>query len=498
VRRRAFCTAGLAALAGAALPYRRVVAAPGGSDIAAVGLNGRQLTLKAADINDLHAGLRGELLSMGDPGYDGARRVWNGAFDRKPALVARCVGAADVVRAVGFASGNGILTAVRGGGHSLSGQSVCEGGFVIDLSAMRSVHIDPLKKLARLEPGTLIGQFDSEAQAFGLATTAGIAADTGMAGLTLGGGLGRLGPKFGLTIDNLMGAEVLTADGRFVKASADVNPDLLWGLRGGGGNFGVVTSFEYRLHAVGPMLFGGHLIYPFAGARRLMRSFADFAAAAPDELYVLTNFDATDEGTRQVKFNVCYCGPPGQAERVVAPLRQLGKPLEDRLAPASYLDLQRARDALKPYPPYGYYIKGGLIRSPAPALIDVVIDYIESAPLESGSIVLQPAGGAASRVPPQATAYWNRQCTYNIQAIGAWEVPGDGAQRNTEWVRGAWAKLEPFTQGYYVNLGETDQEAHEHRVRSAYGDNYPRLAALKRRYDPTNLFRLNANIKPAA
>lgn len=463
-----------------------------------MGLNGRQLTVKAADVNDLRAGLRGDLLRMGDPGYDGARRLWNGAFDRKPALVARCVGAADVVRAVAFASGNGILTAVRGGGHSLSGQSVCEGGIVIDLSPMRSVHIDPLAKLARVEPGTLIGQFDSEAQAFGLATTAGIAADTGMGGLTLGGGLGRLGPRFGLTIDNFMGAEVVTADGRFVKASAEVNPDLFWGLRGGGGNFGVVTSFEYRLHAVGPMLFGGQLIYPFAGARQLMRSFADFAAASPDELYVRTNFTANAEGTRQVKFNVCYCGPPGHAERVLAPLRRLGKPLQDRLAAASYLDLQGARDALGPYPPYGYYIKGGLVRDLSPAFIDAVVDYMESAPLQSGSIALEPAGGAASRVAPQATAYWNRQGTYAIVAVGAWKVPSDGAERNTEWVRGAWAKLEPFTQGYYVNLGETDQEAHEHRIRAAYGENYPRLAALKKRYDPTNLFRLNANIKQAA
>ena len=498
MKRRTFCAAGLAALAGTALPYHRVVAEPSGSDVAAVGLNGRRLTLKAADINDLRAGLRGDLLSVGDPAYDGARRLWNGAFDRKPALVARCVGVADVVRAVSFASGNGILTAVRGGGHSLSGQSVCEGGIVIDLSPMRSVRIDPLAKLARVEPGTLIGQFDSEAQAFGLATTVGVAADTGMAGLTLGGGLGRLGPKFGLTIDNFTGADVVTADGRFVKASADENPDLLWGLRGGGGNFGIVTSFEYRLHDVGPMLFGGDITYPFAGARRLMRSFADFTAAAPDELYVLTHIAATAEGARQVKFNVCYCGPSGQAERVVAPLRRLGKPLEDRLAPASYLDLQSARDALKPYPPYGYYIKGGLIRSIAPALVDVVIDYIESAPLQSGSIALEPAGGAASRVPPQATAYWNRQATYGILAVGAWKVPSDGAKRNTEWVRGAWAKLEPFTEGYYVNLGETEQEAHEHRVLAAYGENYPRLAALKKRYDPTNLFRLNANIKPVA
>jgi FAD/FMN-containing dehydrogenase len=495
MKRRTFCATGLAALAGTVIPYRRVGAA---TSVAVAGLDGRPLTLTAADINELRGGLRGELLMAGDPLYDSARKVWNGAFDRKPALIARCTGAADVVQAVSFAGAHGMLTAVRGGGHSLSGQSGCDGGIVIDLSPMRSVRVDPLAKMARVEPGTLIGQFDREAQAFGLATTVGVAADTGMAGLTLGGGLGRLGPKLGLTIDSFTAADVVTADGRFVRTSLDESPDLLWGLRGGGGNYGVVTSFEYRLHAVGPTVFGGHLIYPFAGARQLMRGFADFVAAAPDELYVLTNFTASDEGARVVKFNVCYCGPSGQAERVVAPLRRLGKPLEDSLAPTTYLELQGARSALTPYPPNGYYIKGGLVRGLTPALIDAVIDHIEAAPLQSGSISLQPAGGAASRVPPRATAYWNREATYALVAVGVWEVPGDGAAPNTEWVRGAWAKLEPFTEGYYVNLGETQQEAHEHRVRSAYGDNYPRLAALKKRYDPKNLFRLNANIKPAA
>src|SRR5215469_12445884 len=263
MRRRTFCGAALAALAAASLPLRRVNAA--GAEIAAVGLDGRQLTLTAADLADLRGGLRGELLTAGDAGYDDARRLWNAAFNRKPALIVRCAGAADVVRAVGFATAHGLLTSVRGGGHSLSGQSVCEGGLEIDLSPMRSVHIDPGAKAARVEPGTLIGQFDREAQSFGLATTAGTASDTGLAGLTLGGGLGRIGPKFGLTIDNLIGAEVVTADGRLVRANADENPDLFWGLRGGGGNFGVVTLFEYRLHGVGPMLFGGDLVYPLDG-----------------------------------------------------------------------------------------------------------------------------------------------------------------------------------------------------------------------------------------
>ena len=495
MKRRTFCAGGLAALGAASIPFRHAVA-DGGTDITAVGLDGRELTLRSADIEELRAALRGELITAQHPGYDEARRVWNAAFSRRPALIARCAGAADVMRAVSFASAHGLLTAVRGGGHSLSGQSVCDGGVVIDLSPMRSVHIDPIGKTARVEPGTLIGQFDREAQAFGLATTAGTVADTGMAGLTLGGGMGRIGPKFGLTIDNLTGAEVVTADGRFVRANARENPDLFWALRGGGGNFGVVTSFQYRLHGVGPMLFGGDLTYPFAGARQTLRGFADFAAAAPEELYVLVELDAAHDGTRRLYFNVCYCGPPAEAERVVAPLRRLGRPLEDRLAPASYVQLQGAADPVRPNR-YGGYLKGGLVRGLTPALIDAAIDYIEAAPLPSGSIGFQPLGRAANRVPPGATAFWNRHATFDMLISGFWEVPGDGAERNTEWTRGAWVKLEPYTEGFYVNLGEAQQDVHAHRVQAAYGDNYSRLAALKKRYDPNNLFRLNANIKPA-
>jgi FAD/FMN-containing dehydrogenase len=494
MKRRTFCAATVAALTAAAFPYRRVAAAV--ADISAVGLEGRQLTLKSADIEDLRAGLRGEVLLAGDAGYDDARRLWNAAFNRKPALIARCVGAADVVHAVGFASAHGLLTAVRGGAHSLSGQSVCDGGLVIDLSPMRSVHIDTETKAARVEPGTLIGQFDREAQAFGLATTAGTAADTGLAGLTLGGGLGRIGQKFGLTIDNFTGADVVTADGRLRRASAQENADLYWGLRGGGGNFGVVTSFEYQLHEVGPMLYGGELNYPFAGARQLMRSFSDFMAGAPDELCVMADFDTDDKDARRVSFDVCYCGPPAQGERVVAPLRRLGKPLEDKLGPAPYVKLQGATDPVK-VNPYGGYFKGGLVRALTPALTDTAIEYLEAAPLALGFIGFQPSGGAAGRVAPQATAFWNRHATYDMLVAALWKVPGEGAEHATEWTRGAWAKLEPFTEGYYVNLGEAQQDAHAHRIQAAYGENYPRLAALKKRYDPTNLFRLNANIKPA-
>jgi len=498
MRRRTFCAAGIAALATASFPYRRVLGAVSG-ELGAIGLDGKQLTLSAADIADLRAALRGELLTAGDAGYDDARRLWNAAFNRKPALIARCAGAADVMHAVGFASAHGLLTSVRGGGHSLSGQSVCDAGLEIDLSPMRSVHIDPAAKLARAEPGVLLGQFDREAQAFGLATTAGTASDTGLAGLTLGGGMGRIGQKYGLTIDNLSGAEVVTADGKLLRANAQENPDLYWALRGGGGNFGVVTSFEYRLHPVGPMLYGGEIDFPFAGARQLLRSFVDYMASAPDELDVTCDIDLSEKDPPQVSFDVCYCGSPADGERVLAPLRRLGKPLEDKLGPATYVKLQGAADPVKPFP-YGGYFKGGLVRALTPALIDAVVDCVEAAPLPSGfgEISFQPCGGAAGRVAPEATAFWNRHASYDMGVFALWKVPGDGAERNTAWVRAVWQKLEPFAEGYYVNIGESLQEAHAHRVQSAYGGNYPRLIALKKRYDPANLFRLNANIKPDA
>src|SRR5579864_2684817 len=259
MKRRDFCAASVAALTCAAVPYRRLLAAGTVAEIAAVGLDGRQLTLKAADIDDLRASLRGELITADHPGYDTARRLWNPAFDRKPALIARCVGAADVRSAVNFAAAQGLLTAVRGGGHSVSGQSGCDGGLVIDLSPMRAVEVDPLARRARVEGGALLGQLDREALAFGLATPVGTVADTGVAGLTLGGGVGRIARKFGLTCDNLTGAELVTADGSWLRVSETENPDLLWALRGGGGNFGVVTSFAFQLHEVSPVMYGGDL-----------------------------------------------------------------------------------------------------------------------------------------------------------------------------------------------------------------------------------------------
>lgn len=458
-------------------------------------LDGRQLTLKFADVEDLSAGLRGELITADQPAYESARRLWNPAFDRKPALIVRCVGAADVRRAVNFAAAHGLLTAVRGGGHSVSGQSGCNGGLVIDISPMRAVEVNPIARVARVEGGALLGQLDREALAFGLATPVGTVADTGVAGLTLGGGVGRIARRFGLTCDNLTGAELVTADGSWRRVSASENPDLLWALRGGGGNFGAVTSFTFRLHQVTPMMYGGDLSYPLAGARQLLRGFAEVIAAAPDELYVDVAMGTAPAGARWLSFSVCYCGPAGDAERVVGPLRKLGKPLKDQLAPAPYATLQGSAD-LRGISPLGAYGKGGLVYGITPTLIDTMVEFTESATSDGAMMWLQHQGGAISRVPPKATPYFNRGASHNVGVFTSWKMPPGDTEREIDWVRRAWAKIEPQTRGQYVNLAATDDR--ESRVHAAYGDNYPRLAALKRRYDPGNLFRLNANIKPAA
>jgi FAD/FMN-containing dehydrogenase len=493
MRRRTFVAAGLAALTAVSLPGRRVLAA-GTSEVAAVGLDGQPLALKAGEIDDLRAGVRGEVLTAEDSSYGSARRLWNPVFDKKPALIVRCVGAADVRRAVQFAAAHGLLTAVRGGGHSLSGQSACDGGIMIDVSPMRAVEVDPIAKTARVEGGALLGQLDRESLAFGLATPVGTAADTGVAGLALGGGVGRIGRKFGLTCDNLIGAEVVTADGKWVRVSASENPDLLWALRGGGGNFGVVTTFIFRLHEVNPVMYGGDITFPLAGARELLRSFADFSAGAPDELYVDVDLGTDRKGVRYVGMNVCYCGPAADAERAVAPLRKLGKPDTDELAPAPYAKLQGSAN-LRGVSPLGFYGKGGLVSGLTPALIDSMVGSLENAPSPGIWMWMQHQGGAISRVAPDATAYFNRGASHNLGFANLWKIPAEDAARNTEWLRKAWAQVEPLTHGQYVNLAATDDR--DARVHAAYGDNYPRLAALKRRYDPNNLFRLNANIKPA-
>jgi FAD/FMN-containing dehydrogenase len=493
MRRRTVLTSGLAALTALSIPGRRAFAA-GTAEVAAIGLDGKPLTLKGSEIDDLRNSVRGEVLTADQSGYDTARRLWNPAFDRKPALIVRCVGAADARRAVKFAAAHGLVTAVRGGGHSLSGQSCCDGGLMIDLSPMRSVEVDPIAKTARVEGGALLGQLDRESLAFGLATPVGTVADTGVAGLTLGGGVGRIGRRYGLTCDNLIGAEVVTADGNWVRTSSSENPDLLWALRGGGGNFGVVTTFVFQLHEVNPVMYGGNLTFPQEGGQQLLRGVAEFVASAPDELYVDTAMGTAPKGARWLVLNICYCGPPSHGEQVVAPLRKLGKPLKDEVAMAPYEKLQGSAD-LRGLSPLGFYGKGGLVYGITPALIDAMVGAIETAPSEGVMIWTQHQGGAISRVPPHATAYFNRGASHNVGVANTWKMPAEDAARNSDWVRKVWAQMEPLTRGQYVNLAATDDR--DARIHAAYGDNYPRLATLKKRYDPNNLFRLNANIKPA-
>ena len=492
MKRRTFCASAISALTVTTLPWQRALAAAG--EVPAVGASGQQLVLKPSMIDELRAALRGQLLLPGQDGYDAARKVWNGAFDRRPALIARCLGAADVVQAVDFARSNALLVAVRGGGHSLSGQSVCDGGMMIDLSPMKSIRVDPLAKTARLEPGVLLGQFDREAQAFGLATTAGTVSHTGAAGLTLGGGFGRIGRRFGLACDNLIAADVVTAGGRFVKVSAADAPGLLWGLRGGGGNFGVVTSFEYRLHAVDPMMHGGSLVFPFAGARALLRSYADFIAGASDDLCVDAFIVPTPDGQRVVAMDVCHSGAAPAAERELAQLRKLGQPLQDGLRPSTYVDIQRSGDDSYPSGRC-YYIKSGFLQAITPRTIDATVDYVESAPLPTGIVGFSHLGGAISRVPPGATAFWHREAQHSLLMLGFWDE-ASMAERTMQWVRSGWKSLEPLTDGFYVN--ELSYDEGKSRIRSNYGGNYQRLVALKKQYDPTNLFQLNANIKPGA
>ncbi|HEV2286504.1 MAG TPA: FAD-binding oxidoreductase [Steroidobacteraceae bacterium] len=494
MKRRSFLAAGAAAVTSALLSGGRARAAAA-ADLPAIGLDGKALTLKGTDIDELRAALRGELLGAGHAGYDEARRLWNPSFDRHPALIARCAGAADVKRAVSFAAAQGLLTAVRAGGHSFSGQSACDGGLMLDLAPMRAVEVDPIARTARVAGGALLAQLDREAQVFGLATTAGVAADTGVAGLTLGGGIGRLGRRFGLACDNLIGAEVVTADGRWLRASEQENPDLLWALRGGGGNFGVVTEFVFRMHEVGPPVYGGEISYPLEQARTLLRSYADFCAGAPDELYVGADLIADPHGTWLLVFDVTYSGPLEKAAGVVAPLRKLGKPHADSLGVSAYTKLQGSEDAPGHFPQC-MYLKGGLVGNMTPEFIDTAVGCIESGRLASTGLGFQPMGGAIGRVMPNATAFWNRAARYSMHIYGLWksDADPDTAERNKEWVRGAYRKLDPLTQGRYVNIASLEDR---NVVTAAYGENYLRLAALKKQYDPGNLFRLNANIKPA-
>ncbi|HEU5246658.1 MAG TPA: FAD-binding oxidoreductase [Candidatus Udaeobacter sp.] len=414
-------------------------------------------------------------------------------FDRRPALIARCAGTADVVSAVNFSRDNRLLVAVRGGGHSFPGHSVCDGGLVIDLSPMKGIRVDPAARTARAQPGVKWIEFDHETQVFGLATTGGTASDTGIAGLSLGGGLGWLSSKHGLTIDNLISADVVLSDGRFVTASATENQDLFWGLRGGSGNFGVVTSFEYQLHSVGPTILGGMVAYPLGKTKEVLRFYREFSKAAPDELTIYAAFVNPPGGETVAALFCCYCGPLDKGEGVIRPLRSFGSPIEDLLGPMPYLTQQRIFDDGFPPGSY-YYTKAGSLPDLTDEAIEVFAEYAATKPSPLSGVLVQTVCGAASRVPPDATAFPHRRFPYAPVIVSQWLGAAD-SEKNIAWARAFWNALHSFAGGAYVNdLSEIDSE----RMRVAYGANYERLAALKKKYDPHNFFRLNPNIKPTA
>ncbi len=454
---------------------------------------GTGASITDAVVEEYRAGLRGRLLRPGDDAYDEARQLWNGMFDRQPAMIARCVGAADVVRAVNFGREHRLLLAVRGGGHSFPGHSVCDGGLVIDLSRMRGIRVDPVRRAARAEAGVKWIDLDHETQAFGLATTGGTASDTGIAGLTLGGGLGWLSSKYGLTVDNLISADVVLANGRLVTASATEHADLFWGLRGGGGNFGVVTSFEFQLHMVGPTILGGMVAYPLGQAKEVLRFYREFNKAAPDELTTYAAFVTPPGGETVIALFCCYSGSVDQGEEVVQPLKVFGPPAQDQLGPMPYVALQQILDEGFPAGS-SYYTKGDFLADLTDAAIDIFAEAAATKPSPLSGVLVQTVRGAAGRVPSDATAFAHRRLPYAPVIVSQWREAAD-AQKNVAWARDFGKALERVAGGgVYVNdLSHDDMD----RVRAAYGLNYERLAALKKKYDPDNLFRLNPNISPA-
>ena len=490
MKRREFVGAGL--VLAASVPLRAWAAVLGkAGDVAAKSLDGGDLTLPGSSVEAFAASLRGELVLPGHGSYEQARRIWNGMFDMRPAMVARCTGASDVVQAVNFAREHRLLTSVRGGGHSFSGKSTCNGGIVIDLQLMQGVRVDPRARRAWLESGSRLGQLDRETQAFGIATPAGTVADTGAAGLTLGGGLGRLGRRFGLTCDNLVGADVVTADGKFVHASESENADLLWGLRGGGGNFGVVTNLEYRLYPVDPTVLAGHVNWPIDQARDVLRYIAEYGETLPDELSLATALVWTPDGTPLVSAEVCWSADHAAGEKALAPLRRIGKPVSDDVGPKSFVAIQSADDATFPAGKY-YYAKSGFAPQLDEAGIDLILAAFREAPTPFFMFV-ESYGGAYGRVPVEATAFPNRKEKFFLLMVSLWDNPAD-SDRHVADLRGSWKRIDPLTRGFYTNLSDPDTASAA--IHDNYGPNYPRLAALKAKYDPGNLFRLNANVPP--
>ena len=462
--------------------------------VMALTTTGADTGLKDDAVEALAGRMRGPLLTPERDGYDVARRVWNGMIDRTPALIGRCAGTADVQACVEFAREHDLLVSVKGGGHNFAGKGTCDGGFMIDLSAMTGIHVDAARLRADAAGGAKWADFDHETQAFGLATTGGTVSDTGIGGLTLGGGIGWLAGKYGLACDNLVSADVVLADGRIVTAGEADHDDLFWGLRGGSGNFGIVTHFEYQLHPVSAVL-AGPVFHPFSDAEAVLRFYRDFSGEIPDELNTVGALMPTPDGVAVAGIVGCWNGPFDEGERVLRPVREFGSPIVDQLQPMPYGAIQTALDPA--FPPGGrYYSKGHLISDVSDDAVATLVDRYRRAPGPGTFLLLQQLGNAANRVDPAATAFSHRHARYELVILTGWSDPAED-ERNIAWVREVWDAMAPYSLGaLYVNSVVEDDLA---AVRSAYRpETFERLTGLKAKYDPTNFFRLNPNIPPAS
>jgi FAD/FMN-containing dehydrogenase len=458
--------------------------------------------LRAEKIEGLKDGFNGEILLPSDGAYESARKIWNAMIDKRPAVIARCATVSDVVRGVNFARDNGLLLAVRGGGHNIAGNALCDDGLVIDLSKMKAAQVDPAGRRVTIEGGATLADLDAATQAHGLATPVGINSTTGIAGLTLGGGFGWLSRKYGMTVDNLESAEVVTAAGEVVRAGATEHPDLFWALRGGGGNFGVVTRFEFRLHPVGPNVLSGLIVYPISEAKSVLQQYREFIAKAPEELSVwivlrqappLPFLSEKVHGKAVIVLALLYAGDPKQGEPLIEPLRKFGTPLGEHVGVQPYVAWQKAFDPLLTTGARNYW-KSHNLSTLKDGLIDAVVMYTGKLPSPQCEIFFGAIGGATTRPAPDSMAYAHRDAKFVMNFHGRWEDPADD-KRCIGWARDFFNATAPFASaGVYVNFLTADEGD---RVRSAYGPNYDRLAQVKRKYDPANLFRMNQNIEPA-
>jgi FAD/FMN-containing dehydrogenase len=473
------------------------------NSVKVIGVTGGIVTVNGGDLETLKSSLRGALLVSGDDGYEKARTVWNAMIDRKPALVAQCAGVADIRQAVTFAREQRLLTAVKGGGHNIAGNAVCEGGFLIDLSNMRAVTVDPIASVAHVEPGATLGDFDHECQAFGLATPVGVNSTTGIAGLTLGGGFGWLSRKHGMTVDNLMAADVITADGQLRRASDKENPDLFWAIRGGSGNFGIVSRFEFKLHPVGPQVLSGLIVFALKDAPSALKQFREHAKTLGEDTTIfavmrkappLPFLPPQVHGTEIIAFAVFHAGDPVQGQKAIDPLRKFGTVIGEHVGMQPYTAWQKAFDPLLTPGSRNYWKSHNFVEL-SDGAIDVAVKYVQNLPSPHCEVFFALIGGATARPTPEATAYSHRDALYVCNIHGRWDTAAEDA-KCIEWARAFFREAEPYaTGGVYVNF-ITDDESD--RVKAAYGPGYDRLAALKVRYDPGNLFRMNQNIRPGA